>query len=57
MLGLSVAVLFCPSLGLCRLFNVRRCCSCHAGILALSHLGIDNLNVVRSNGRMLDADC
>ena len=59
MLGLSVAVLFYQSLGFCRLYNVL-----NSGVLLLlctltwpCHLGIDSLNVVRSIGRLLDADC
>ena len=59
MLGLSVAVLFYLSLGFCRLFNVRKF---WGAILAMQaywpcHLGIDNLNVVRSIGRLLHAAC
>ena len=59
MLNWSVAVLFYLSLGFCRLCSVL-----NSGVLLLLcklnwpfHLGIDNLNVVRSNGRLLDADC
>ena len=59
MLGLSVAVLFFLSLEFCKLCNVL-----NSGVLMLlcspywpCHLGIDNLNVVRSIGRLLDADC
>ena len=59
MLDLSVAVLFFLSLGF--LQTVQRAEFCGA-IVALQaywpcHLGIDNLNVVRSIGRLLDADC
>ena len=59
MLGLSVVVLFYLSLGFCRLCSVL---NSGGAIVALQaywpcHLGIDNLNVVRSIGRLLDADC
>ena len=59
MLGLCVAVLFYPSLG--ALQTVQRA-EFWGAILAMQaywpcHLGIDNLNVVRSIGRLLDADC
>ena len=58
MLYWSVAVLFCQSLGSCRLLNVL---NSGGAILALQaywpcHLGIDNLNVARSIGRLLDHD-
>ena len=56
MLVWSVAVLFCLCLGLCRRFSVL---SSRGAILAMQaywpcHLGIDNLNVARSIGRLLD---
>ena len=59
MLSLSVAVLFSLSLGF--LQTVQRA-EFWGAIVALQaywpcHLGIDNLNVVRSIGRPLDADC
>ena len=58
MLSSSVAVLFYLSLGSCRLQRAEF----WGAIVALQaywpcHLGIDNLNVVRSIGRLLDADC
>ena len=51
---------FLPVPGFCKLCNVL-----NSGVLAIvalqaywpCHLGIDNLNVVRSIGRLLDADC
>ena len=59
MLGLSVVVLFLPVPG--ALQTVQRA-EFWGAIVALQaywpcHLGIDNLNVVRSIGRLLDADC
>ena len=59
MLGLSVAVLFYLSLGYCKLFNVL-----NSGVLlllcrltGLVILELTIFNVVRSIGRLLDADC
>ena len=59
MLVWSVAVLLCLFLVSCRLFSVLS-----SGVLLLPcrrtgpcHLGIDNLNVARSIGRLLDKDC
>ena len=59
MLGWSVAVLFLPVPG--ALQTVQRA-EFWGALLAMQaywpcHLGIDNLNVVRSIGRLLDADC
>ena len=56
MLVWSVAVLFCLCLGLCRRFSVL---NFGGAILAMQaywpcHLGIDNLNVAQSIGRLLD---
>ena len=53
------AVLFCLSLGHCRLFSVL---NFWGAVLALQshwpcHLGIDNLNVAWSIGRLLDHGC
>ena len=55
----KVAVLFCLSLGHCRLLSVL---NFGGAIVALQsywpcHLGIDNLNVARSIGRLLDDGC
>ena len=58
MLAWSVAVLFCLFLVSCRRFSAL---SFGGAILAMQaywpcHLGIDNLNVARSIGRLLDHD-
>ena len=58
MLVWSVAVLFCRFLESCRLFTVL---NFGGPIVALQaywprHLGIDNLNVARSIGRLHDND-
>ena len=58
MLDLSVAMLLCLSPGLCKLFSVL---NSEGAIIAMQeywpcHLGIDNLNVARSIGRLLDHD-
>ena len=59
MLVWSVAVLFCLFLVSCRLFSVL---NFGVPLIALQaywpcHLGIDNLNVARSIGCLLDSDC
>ena len=57
MLVWSVAVLLCLFPGSCRLFQRAEFCGAIVSMQAyLCHLGIDNLNVARSIGRLLDRD-
>ena len=58
MLVWSVAVLLCLSLMSCTLFSVLNfgCHCCSTGTWPC-HSGIDNLNVARSIGCLLDSDC
>ena len=52
-------MLFCLFLVSCRLFSVLEFWGAIVVLQAYwpCHLGIDNLSVVRSIGRLLDADC